>query len=84
MRDHGRSPDEAKACPPAPRRRRPKFRRRPAARLACLQRARIVDRDPAGLITAVKFDPPPGAAAGRVELADGDGRTAWSNPIALG
>jgi hypothetical protein len=55
-----------------------------AGRLAYLQRARIVDRDPAGLVTAVRFDPPPGAAAGRVELADGDGRTAWSNPIALG
>ncbi|HEY8860397.1 MAG TPA: hypothetical protein VIM27_13155, partial [Gaiellales bacterium] len=53
-------------------------------RLAYLQRARIVDRDPAGLVTAVRFDPPPGAVAGRVELADGDGRTAWSNPIPLG
>jgi hypothetical protein len=53
-------------------------------RLAYRHRARIVDRDSAGLITAVELQPPPGAAAGRIELADGGGGTAWSNPVALG
>ena len=53
-------------------------------RLAFRHRARIVDRDPSsGLITAVEFAPPPGAAAARVELADGNGGTAWSNPVPL-
>jgi predicted metal-dependent phosphoesterase TrpH len=50
-------------------------------RLAFRHRARIVERDPAGLITAVELSPPPGAAAGRIELADGGGGTAWSNPV---
>ena len=50
-------------------------------RLAFRHRARIVERDSAGLITAVELSPPPGAAAGRIELADGGGGTAWSNPI---
>jgi hypothetical protein len=53
-------------------------------RLAFRHRARIVERDTAGLITAVELEPPPGAAAGRIELADGGGGTAWSNPIPLG
>jgi hypothetical protein len=53
-------------------------------RLAYRHRSKIVDRDSAGQITAVEFEPPPGAAAGRIELADGGGGTAWSNPIALG
>jgi len=50
-------------------------------RLAFRHRARILERDSAGLITAVELTPPPGAAAGRIELADGGGGTAWSNPI---
>jgi hypothetical protein len=53
-------------------------------RLALRHRAKIVDRDPSsGLITAVEFAPPPGAAAARIELADAAGGTAWSNPVAL-
>ena len=53
-------------------------------RLAFRHRARIVDRDPSsGLITAVEFAPPPGAGAARIEVADGDGGTAWSNPVEL-
>jgi predicted metal-dependent phosphoesterase TrpH len=52
-------------------------------RLHYLHRARVVDRDASGLITGVVFEPPPGAAAARVELADGGGGRAWSNPIAL-
>jgi hypothetical protein len=50
-------------------------------RLAFRHRAKIAERDSAGLITAVTLTPPPGAAAGRIELADGGGGTAWSNPI---
>jgi hypothetical protein len=53
-------------------------------RLAFRHRARILDRDPSsGLITAVEFAPPPGADAARIELVDGDGGTAWSNPVGL-
>jgi len=32
----------------------------------------------------ITFEPAPGAVAGPIELADSKGRTAWSNPIALG
>jgi hypothetical protein len=52
-------------------------------RLHYLHRTRIVERDPYGLITGVVFDPPAGAAAVRVELADGGGGLAWSNSIPL-
>jgi hypothetical protein len=52
-------------------------------RLAFRHRTKILDRDSAGLITAVEFAPPPGAATGRIEIADGGGGRAWSNPVAL-
>ena len=41
----------------------------------------ILARDSAGLITAVRLERPYNVPYGRIEVADADGRRAWTNPL---
>ena len=52
-----------------------------AGRLGYPKNAEIVARDDAGLITAVRLERPYNVPYGRVEVADADGRRAWTNPL---
>jgi hypothetical protein len=45
--------------------------------------AEVVDRDATGALTAVRLRRPWHAPYGRVEVADGRGRRAWTNPLWL-
>jgi hypothetical protein len=45
--------------------------------------AEVLDRDPAGALTAVRLARPWHAPYGRVEVADRRGRRAWTNPLWL-
>jgi len=52
-----------------------------AGRLGYPHFARILDSNDDGLITAARLERPPKAPYGRIELADPDGRRAWTNPL---
>jgi len=52
-----------------------------AGRLGYPKNAEILARDTAGLITAVRLERPYNVPYGRVEVADSDGRRAWTNPL---
>jgi hypothetical protein len=52
-----------------------------AGRLEYPHRAEILERDAAGEIVAARLERPAGAPYGRLEVADGQGRTAWTNPL---
>jgi len=52
-----------------------------AGRLGVPHHADVLERDDAGLITAVRLVRPYDAPYGRVEVQDGEGRKAWSNPL---
>src|SRR5437763_7225017 len=52
-----------------------------AGRLGYPKSAEILARDTAGLITAVRLERPYNVPFGRVEVADADGRRAWTNPL---
>jgi hypothetical protein len=52
-----------------------------AGRLGYPHRARITATNDDGLITGVRLEQPPGAPYGRLELADAEGRRAWTNPL---
>jgi hypothetical protein len=44
-------------------------------------RAEVLARDADGLITAVRLERPYDVPYGRIEVADADGRRAWTNPL---
>jgi hypothetical protein len=52
-----------------------------AGRLGYPHRTQILETDDDGLITRVRLARPPAAPYGRLELATGDGRRAWTNPL---
>lgn len=52
-----------------------------AGRLGYPKDSRILARDDRGLITAVALERPHAAPYGRVEVADGRGGRAWTNPL---
>jgi hypothetical protein len=52
-----------------------------AGRLGYPYGIRALETNDDGLITAVRLERPPGAPYGRLEVADADGRTAWTNPL---
>jgi hypothetical protein len=52
-----------------------------AGRLGYPKDAQILERDSAGLITAVRLERPHRVPYARVEVADATGRRAWTNPI---
>jgi hypothetical protein len=52
-----------------------------AGRLGYPHGARILERDDAGAIVAARLERPWGAPYGRLEVADGAGRRAWTNPL---
>src|SRR5205085_3386600 len=52
-----------------------------AGRLGYPHRARILARNDDGLITRAALERPARARYGRVEVADADGRRAWTNPL---
>jgi hypothetical protein len=55
-----------------------------AGRLGYPNRAQILERDAAGLITACRLERPARARYGRVEAADAAGGRAWSNALWIG
>jgi hypothetical protein len=52
-----------------------------AGRMGYRYRAEILDADNDGAIRAARLKRPPGAPYGRVEVADAQGRRAWTNPL---
>ncbi len=52
-----------------------------AGRLGYPKDSEILARDTAGLITAVRLERPYNVPYGRIEVADADGRRAWTNPL---
>jgi hypothetical protein len=52
-----------------------------AGRLGYPHRGTILGRNDDGLITAARLEPPPGTPYGRLEVADVEGRRAWTNPL---
>jgi hypothetical protein len=54
-----------------------------AGRLGYPHRARILAENDDGLITAVRLDAPRDTPYGRLEIADAEGRRAWTNPLWL-
>jgi hypothetical protein len=52
-----------------------------AGRLGYPNLSTILERDAAGLITAVRLEKPPLAPFGRVVVSDTSGRRAWTNPL---
>jgi hypothetical protein len=52
-----------------------------AGRLGYPNACEILERDSAGLITAVRLERPPLAPYGRVEVSDAGGQRAWTNPL---
>jgi hypothetical protein len=52
-----------------------------AGRLGYPNLSTILERDSAGLITAVRLEKPPLAPFGRVVVSDTAGRRAWTNPL---
>jgi hypothetical protein len=52
-----------------------------AGRLGYPHGARALETNDDGLITAVRLERPPGAPYGRLEVADAEGRRAWTNPL---
>jgi hypothetical protein len=52
-----------------------------AGRLGYMHNATILERDSAELITSVRLEIPHGTPYGRVEVADGAGNRAWTNPL---
>jgi hypothetical protein len=52
-----------------------------AGRLGYPSLSEVLERDGAGLITAVRLQRPYRAPYGRVEVLDGHGRKAWTNPL---
>jgi hypothetical protein len=52
-----------------------------AGRLGYPNLSTILERDAAGLITAVRLEKPPLAPFGRVVVSDTAGRRAWTNPL---
>ena len=52
-----------------------------AGRLGYPNASDILERDPGGLITAVRLERPPLAPYGRVEVSDTAGHRAWTNPL---
>jgi hypothetical protein len=52
-----------------------------AGRLGYPNAATILERDANGLITACRLEIPPLAPYGRIEVEDGAGRRAWTNPL---
>jgi hypothetical protein len=52
-----------------------------AGRLGYPHNSQILERDAAGLITACRLERPWNQRYGRVEVADADGRRAWTNPL---
>jgi hypothetical protein len=52
-----------------------------AGRLGYPNAAQILDRDARGLITACRLEKPVLAPYARLEIADGAGRRAWTNPL---
>jgi hypothetical protein len=52
-----------------------------AGRLGYPNASEILERDPQGLITAVRLERPPLAPYGRVEVSDAGGHRAWTNPL---
>ena len=52
-----------------------------AGRLGYPHGSEILGRNDAGLITATRLERPQRTPYGRVELADADGRRAWTNPL---
>jgi hypothetical protein len=54
-----------------------------AGRLGYRYGAELDETDDEGLITAVRLERPRGTTYGRVEVADGRGRRAWTNPLWL-
>ena len=51
-----------------------------AGRLGYPHDSEVLDRDAAGLVTAVRLRRPPGATFARVVVEDANGRRAWTNP----
>jgi hypothetical protein len=52
-----------------------------AGRLGYPNNAQILERNSAGLITACRLERPWNAPYGRLEVADGSGARAWTNPL---
>ena len=52
-----------------------------AGRLGYQKEAQILARDDRGLITRVRLERPYRTPYGRIEVADADGRRAWTNPL---
>jgi hypothetical protein len=52
-----------------------------AGRLGYPKDSQILERDSAGLITAVRLERPHGTPYGRLEVADSAGNRAWTNPL---
>jgi hypothetical protein len=52
-----------------------------AGRLGYPHNSTVLERDPAGLITACRLERPWKARYGRVEVADASGGRAWTNPL---
>ena len=52
-----------------------------AGRLGYPKDSEILARSTAGLITAVRLERPYNVPYGRIEVADADGRRAWTNPL---
>ena len=52
-----------------------------AGRLGYPNGSTILERDASGLITACRLEEPPLAPYGRIEVADGAGGRAWTNPL---
>ena len=52
-----------------------------AGRLGYVHRGRVVASDGGGLVTGARLEIPPSARHVRVEVTDGAGRKAWSNPF---
>jgi hypothetical protein len=61
--------------------RRARGARANAGRLGYPKDSQILARDDRGLITAVRLERPFEAPYGRIEVADPDGRRAWTNPL---
>jgi hypothetical protein len=52
-----------------------------AGRLGYPHRSEVLERDAAGRLTAVRLQRPHDAPYGRIEVLDGDGHKAWTNPL---